>query len=240
MGKLEGTVSISNLPPHRGLIVNLCFYGVDGPEAPAPHGGDPPAEAATDCQKIAEDVHPERESREATFERPFRIEHAIGWYYVQLRVILFREKDGANFAQVEPFFFSRRPLPIADEVLGQVELPVSWPAIPLEQLHHYGTLTPRSPKTGTGPTPPTPLWLVVLMFPLSLGIIGAAVVFLYHALFADKPPGMMYVNPVFSLLMLAAGVAGLIAGCKTVFRRIVGARRVPPSSAPVEDRPASG
>ena len=91
MGNLDGTVSITGLPPHRGLIVNLCFYEVDGPDAPAPYDGDPPAAAGTDSQKIAEYVHLEEESRQSTFEQRFSIEHRTGYYYVQVRVILFRE-----------------------------------------------------------------------------------------------------------------------------------------------------
>jgi hypothetical protein len=146
MGRLDGTVSITGLPPHRGLIVNLCFYEVGGPDAPAPYGGDPPAEAATDCQKVAEHVHLREESRQPTFEQRFSIEHRTGHYYVQVRAILFREHAGAILAQVEPFFFSRRPLRIADESLGHVTLPVSWPATPAEELHHYGTLSPRPPE----------------------------------------------------------------------------------------------
>ena len=28
MAKLEGTIVVDGLPPHRGLIVNLCFFPV--------------------------------------------------------------------------------------------------------------------------------------------------------------------------------------------------------------------
>jgi hypothetical protein len=142
MGKLEGAVSITDLPPHRGLIINLCFYEVSGPDAPAPYGGDPPAEAATDSQKIVEHVHLEEESRQPAFEQRFSVEHRTGYYYVQVRVILFRKRGESVFAQVEPFFFGCRPLAIADESLGHVTLPLSWPATPLEELHHYRTFKP--------------------------------------------------------------------------------------------------
>jgi hypothetical protein len=144
MGSLDGTVSITGLPPHRGVIVHLCFYEVSGPDAPAPYGGNPPVEAATDCHKIIDYVHLDEETRQSTFEQPFTLEHRTGWYYVQVRAILFRERDGSIFAQAESWFYSRRPLPIAGESLGRVTLPVSWPATPLEELHHYGTISPRS------------------------------------------------------------------------------------------------
>src|SRR5581483_138349 len=56
MAKLEGTIAVAGLPPHRGLIVNLCFYRVEAPDAPAPYDGDPPAEAATDCHEVLKEV----------------------------------------------------------------------------------------------------------------------------------------------------------------------------------------
>ena len=92
MPKLEGTISMSRLPPKRGLIVNLCFFAVAGPDAPAPYGGDPPAEAATDCDKVFEQVDLQKESQE------------------------------------------------------NVTLPVEWPQIPLEDLHHYGTVSPQNKR----------------------------------------------------------------------------------------------
>jgi hypothetical protein len=89
------------------------------------------------------------------------------------------------------------------------------------------------PPNGTrdGREPP-PLWLVVLMCPLSLGILAGGISFLYHALFAQNPPGTIVVNPVFSLLMLVAGGAGLYAGCLAVYRRCIPARPAPIAVAP--------
>ena len=37
MPTLDGTIAIAGLPPHRGLIVSLCFYRVEVADAPAPH-----------------------------------------------------------------------------------------------------------------------------------------------------------------------------------------------------------
>src|SRR5437867_814329 len=96
-------------------------------------------------------------------------------------------------------------------------------------------------RTNTSREPP--LWLVVLMFPLSLGVIAAALAFLYHALVAHNPPGTTVVNPAFSLLMLVAGGVGFCAGCAAVFRRVVPASPAPspgppPTPKPVEVRPA--
>jgi hypothetical protein len=91
--------------------------------------------------------------------------------------------------------------------------------------------------------PPPPLWLVVLTFPLSLGILAAAIMFLYHALLAQNPPGTTVVNPGFSILMLVAGGVGLYAGCGAVYRRFVPSSPArhpvapPPPPAQVQTRP---
>jgi len=143
MVKVEGTLELTNLPPHRGLIVSLCFYRVRGPEAPPPHKGDPPAEAATDVQKLIADVHLEQESRDSSLEQTFSIKHAPGFYYVQVRAILFRVEGGKTFAQAEQFFFARRPLHLTAEMEGRVVFPVAWPAKPLQDLQSYGTISPK-------------------------------------------------------------------------------------------------
>lgn len=144
MAWLEGTITITGLPPHRGLIINLCFFAVTSADSPPPHNGDPPAEAATDSDKVFEQVALDHESHEATFEHRFGIERSPGFYYVQLRVILFRSRDGKVLAQAEQFFFACRPVQIASEAIGDVVFPVSWPTEPLEALHHYGTISPQS------------------------------------------------------------------------------------------------
>lgn len=146
MAKLEGTISITGLPPHRGLIVNLCFFAVAGPDAPAPHNGDPPAEAVTISDKVFEQVDLDKESQETTFEHHFGVERSPGYYYVQVRAILFRSRDGKVFAQAEQFFFARQPVHIAAEPEGNVTLPVSWPREPLEELRHYGAVSPQTKR----------------------------------------------------------------------------------------------
>jgi hypothetical protein len=98
-----------------------------------------------------------------------------------------------------------------------------------------------SATTNSPREPPAPLWLVVVTFPLSLGLLAAALVFLHHALLAPNPPGTAVVNPGFSLLMLVAGGVGLYAGCAAVFRRFIPARPIaaPAPAAPLPTRPAS-
>ena len=143
MGRIRGTISLTGLPPHRGLILNVCFYKVSGFEAPAPHDGDPPASAAVDIHKISEDVHLERESRETAVEKPFELEHEPGYFYVEVRPILFRDGNGSMLAQAEQFFFGRRPVRILDASENPVTFPITWPQTSIDELHRYGTLRPR-------------------------------------------------------------------------------------------------
>lgn len=74
MVKLEGTIAVTDLPPHRGLIVSLCFFPVEAADAPAPCGGDPPAEAVTDCHEVARQVDFHAESSRAGCDLPFAVE----------------------------------------------------------------------------------------------------------------------------------------------------------------------
>lgn len=143
MSRLAGTIALAGLPPHRGLILNLCFFAVNGPDAPAPYNGDPPAEAATDCDKVLEQVELDNESQETTFDHRFAVERPPGYYYLQVRAILLRTRDGKVFAQAEQFFFARQSVQVGGEPEGGLTLPVSWPTEPLETLHHYGTLRPQ-------------------------------------------------------------------------------------------------
>ena len=143
MAKLEGTLAVSGLPPHRGLIVSLCFFRVRAATDPAPYGGDPPAEAVTDCHEVFKQVDLHTESSQACYDLSFVVERPAGFYYLQVRAILFRTQAGKVFAQAEQFFFARRPLPLTDEPLGSVTLPVQWPQISLEELGSYGVGEPR-------------------------------------------------------------------------------------------------
>jgi hypothetical protein len=144
MARLDGTVSISGLPPHRGLILSLCFYRVATADAPPPYAGDPPAEAATDCHEVYKQVELDTELTQAAYELPFSVERPPGHYYLQARAILFRTQGGKVFAQAEQFIYSRRPVAIPQAAEGRLTLPVSWPTEPLDELHRYGTIHPRN------------------------------------------------------------------------------------------------
>jgi hypothetical protein len=143
MTKLEGTIAIRGLPPHRGVIVNLCFFPVGAADAPAPYGGNPPGEAVTDNHEVAKQVDLHTELSQAAYDLPFFVERPTGFYYLQVRAILFRTQSGKVFAQAEQFFFARRPLAVTGERLGHLTLPVPWPQIPLEELGTYGVIQPQ-------------------------------------------------------------------------------------------------
>jgi hypothetical protein len=143
MAELKGTLAITGLPSHRGLIVSLCFFRVESVADPAPYNGEPPAEAVTDCHDVFNQVDLNSESSQAAYDLPFAVERATGFYYLQIRAILFRMRAGKVFAQAEQFFFARRPLTLTEKPLGHVTLPVQWPQIPLEELGTYGLAEPR-------------------------------------------------------------------------------------------------
>ncbi len=156
MGTLEGTIALNGLPPHRGLIVGLCFYPVAAHDAPAPYSGDPPAKAATDCHRVANRVDLHSESSQVSYALPFRTERPAGFYYLQVRAILFRtQADNGVLAQAEQFFYSRRPLALAEQPPVSVTLPASWPQLSVGQLHIYGVIESRpkqaEPDTASDP-----------------------------------------------------------------------------------------
>ncbi len=138
---LVGQISISNLPPHRGLIVNLAFFEVDDADSDPPYNGDPPAEAASDCPQLYKGVDLDSEYTVTERDVSFSIKHAPGYYYIQVRAILFREQNGKVFAQAEQFFFGRRPLALIEN-FDSVTFPIAWPSTPLGELEHYGTIRP--------------------------------------------------------------------------------------------------
>ena len=146
MPRLAGAISLTGLPAHRGLILNVCFFAVKGPDATAPYNGDPPPDAATDCDKVFERVDLETESNDTRFDHTFNADRPTGYYFVQVRAILFRMQAGKVVAQAEQFFFGDRPVQIASEANAPVPFPVSWPALPVEELQHYGTVSPQSKK----------------------------------------------------------------------------------------------
>ncbi|HLY11823.1 MAG TPA: hypothetical protein VKW04_21155 [Planctomycetota bacterium] len=151
-GKVAGIITLSELPPHRGLILNVCFYKVSAFDTPPPYDGQPPAKAAIDVHQVVEDVDVERESPATSREHPFALEHPTGYYYVEVRAILFRKRGDLMMAQVEQFFYGTRPLLITESVEAPVTFPVVWPADSPERLKTFGIFRPQQdrPRGDTG------------------------------------------------------------------------------------------
>jgi hypothetical protein len=143
MAKLEGMIAINGLPEHCGLIVNLCFFPVERDDTPAPYGGNPPGEAVINSHEVCKQVDLNAQISRCDYDLPFVLERPVGFYYLQVRAILFRGQAGKVFAQAEQFFFARRPLQLTNEPIGRITLPVQWPQIPLEDLGSYGVVEPK-------------------------------------------------------------------------------------------------
>ncbi len=140
--RIGGVIKFSDLPFHFGLIVHLSLYEVESPKSPAPYGGDPPAEAATDLHKLYEGVDLDVEIQCRSFDLPFDLRHKPGYYFLEVRSILFQKESGKVFAQAEQAFFGAGPVRIGGNPQEPVELPVAWPATPLKDLPRYGSRHP--------------------------------------------------------------------------------------------------
>ena len=77
----------------------------------------------------------------------FSVERTVGFYYLAVSVIAYLERSGKMFAQVERFFPMTRPCQIRPGVEQPVELAVTWPDIPFDELGSYGTFYPNNRRT---------------------------------------------------------------------------------------------
>jgi hypothetical protein len=143
MRTLSGKIAIENLPPNRGISATIAFFPVNDERAAKPFDGDPPGDAIKDSEHLLEEVDFDTETSVATRAIPFSVSRPAGHYYIQLRFILYRFKDGKAFAQAEQFFFGKRTLPLLDDI-DALTLPVKWPSIPLEELGCYGNVEPKN------------------------------------------------------------------------------------------------
>ena len=147
MAKIEGKISITGLPPHRGLIVNLCFFPVARPDAPVPYDGNPPSQAVTESHKVYENVNLDHETTASSVEISFATEGQLGYCYIQLRAVLFRKENEKVFAQAEQFFFKQQPLHIDSGYVAGVVFRVTWPTTRVEEMEHYGTVKPTGKRS---------------------------------------------------------------------------------------------
>jgi len=141
---VRGVIQIADVPANLGATVSLCFLAVDSADEPPPYDGNPPVDAVADGAKVFDQVNLASEiPPNALMEIPFSVVQEPGVYYLQIRVIMYRRADDRTLAQAEQFFFARRPLEVPESGVHGVELPVSWPSLPIDELHHYGTIKPE-------------------------------------------------------------------------------------------------
>ena len=136
-GTLTGEVVLHGLPPHKMYSVSVTFFAVTSAASPPPFNGDPPTDKWTDTSPIKKAEDPD--------SKPLRFsaQRTAGHYYLGVSVIAFIERGGKMFAQVERFFPLTRPCQVQAESEQQVQLAVSWPDIPFDELPTYGTVHPK-------------------------------------------------------------------------------------------------
>jgi hypothetical protein len=137
-GTVAGEVLLHGLPPHKMYSVSVTFFPVSSASSPPPFDADPPVDRWTDTASI--------KKAEESDDKPlhFSFQRAAGHYYLGVGIIAYLERGGRMFAQVERFFPMTHSCHIQSRVEQQVELAVVWPDIPLEELHTYGTMYPKS------------------------------------------------------------------------------------------------
>lgn len=136
-GTVTGEILLHGLPPHKMYSVSVTLFPVNSASSQPPFEAAPPTDKWTDTEPVKE--------AEESDDKPlhFSFQRAVGHYYLGVSVIAFLERNGKMFAQVERFFPMSRPCEIQTGREQQVQLAVSWPDIPFEELHSYGTVHPK-------------------------------------------------------------------------------------------------
>ena len=136
-GWVAGNVVVRGLPPHKMYSVSATFFQVASLSSPPPFAGDPPPDQYIDDESVKEANEPDNKPLH------FRVQRTAGFYYLAVGVIAYLERNGKVFAQVERFFPMTRACQIQPGVDLQIELAVSWPDIPFDELQSYGTVHPN-------------------------------------------------------------------------------------------------
>ena len=90
----DGAIEHSNLPPARGLTLDVAFFRVPTADTPPPFDGDPPGDAVTDCHTVYKHVDLDADSIDTPDLIPFSIAREPDIYYVQLRAMLYCLHNG--------------------------------------------------------------------------------------------------------------------------------------------------
>jgi hypothetical protein len=103
---LRGEVLLRDLPPHKMYCVSVTFFPVASANSPVPFDGDPPIDNWTNGVWVKETDEPD--------DKPlhFCVERTAGHYYLGISAIVFLDRNGEWFAQVERFLPMTSPCEI--------------------------------------------------------------------------------------------------------------------------------
>ncbi len=137
-GFLTGTVAIHGLPTHKAYSASIALFPVGHIGSAPPWTDKPTLDQYTDEVQIKDASAPE--------EQPlrFRLRRPAGFYYCDIGVIVYIDRRGKSYAQVERFFSMTSPCCILPVVEQRLDFTVNWPAMPVEELHEYGIVHPRN------------------------------------------------------------------------------------------------
>jgi len=143
--ELSGRFIIHSLPPSQGHIVSIKPFPVAGPASAPPFGGEPPTKAYEGSEEIAKDIHIGQTRDIPSLEIPFKLEVDVGYYYLGVSVILFRDGLEGVLGQLERFCFGSELLDLSSNHLDAGVFPIPWPETELEDMHQYATFRPGEP-----------------------------------------------------------------------------------------------
>ena len=135
-GIISGELVLVGMPQCKMFSATVHFFSVRSGMDPLPYDGNPPPSAYRDEFSVREAEDPSDKPLRFSIRKP------AGFYHIDVGVIAYREVDGKMFAQVEHFFPLERPCEVSAGEEKTVVLQVRWPDVPLEELHHHGTIYP--------------------------------------------------------------------------------------------------
>lgn len=131
-GWLSGHVTIHGIPTNFGIVVNLLVRRGKRIEETAPSNAQ-----LYEVICVKEREHPD------AWPLHFAIARPRGIYHVGLSCIVFQDRGGKLYAQVERFFPIPKPQPTGAREADAIRMSAQWPKTPVEQLGSYGTVCPR-------------------------------------------------------------------------------------------------
>ena len=146
MAKLEGTIAVDRPATAPRADRQPVLLPGRSADAPAPYGGDPPAEAVTDSHEVAKQVDLYTESSRPEYDLPFAVERPAGFYYLQVRAILFRSRRARCSPRPSSSSSPGGRCRSTSNRLAGSRCRWSGRRIPLEELGSYGVVEPRGER----------------------------------------------------------------------------------------------